>query len=90
LRTTNPIEALFNGRIAVEIMAVPLAQLVRPRDVLAPVVEVGLLFAEPPRPQPVDEHPLPVFGSGGSYTRRTCHGIVDPGCASGCAEQALM
>src|SRR5512132_2698691 len=65
----GPLEIAKLGAIAaselgipVEIMAVRLAQLVRRRDVLAPVVEVGPLFAEPPRPQPVNEHPLPVVG----------------------------
>src|SRR6188472_2846699 len=48
--------------VPVRIMAVPLAQLVGGRDLLAPVIEPSALFAESPRPQSVDKHALPVFG----------------------------
>jgi hypothetical protein len=67
--------------IPVEIMTVPLAQLVRRRDVLAQVVEVGPLFAEPrghSRSTSTRGHSrststrCPSLASGGSYTRRTC------------------
>jgi hypothetical protein len=48
--------------IPVGIMAVPLPQLGGGRDLLAPLVEADPLLAEPPRPEPVDQDPLPVLG----------------------------
>jgi len=47
--------------IPVGFMAVPPSQLTGGRDLLAPLVQAGPLPAEAPRPQPVDEDPLPVF-----------------------------
>jgi hypothetical protein len=48
--------------LPVGIVPVPFSQLGGGRDLFAPVIEAGPLFAEPPRPQSVDEHPLPVVG----------------------------
>jgi len=43
-------------------VAVPLAEPGGGRNVLALLIEMGTLLAEPARPQPVDEHPLAVAG----------------------------
>src|SRR5690349_21261947 len=48
--------------VATGVVSVPLPQLGRGRDLLAPLVETGPLLAEPTRPQPVDEHALTVVG----------------------------
>jgi Major Facilitator Superfamily len=42
---------------AVRVVAVPLAQLVRRRDVFAPLIERRLGLGQPSRPDPVDQHP---------------------------------
>jgi hypothetical protein len=48
--------------LPVGIVPVPFSKLGGGRDLFAPVIEAGPLFAEPPRPQPVDEHSPPVIG----------------------------
>ena len=58
-------------REPVRVVAVPLAQLARRRDVLAPLVEGRLGLGQSPRPDMVDQHPGAVARSGSSYTRRT-------------------
>jgi hypothetical protein len=50
------------------VVLVPLAQLGGRRDILGPLVQVGRVLAQAPRPDPVDEHP-------GAVLRR--RGIVD-------------
>ena len=42
------------------VVAVPLAQLCRRGDLLAPPVEAGLVLGQPSRPDAVDQHPGPV------------------------------
>ena len=44
------------------IVVVPLSQLVRRRNRLAPLVEAGSLLAKTSRPEPVDEDPVSVVG----------------------------
>jgi hypothetical protein len=48
--------------VPVGIVAVPFPQLGGGRDLFAPVVKAGPLLAETPRPEPVDEHSLPIIG----------------------------
>ena len=47
-------------RVALWIMAIPLAQLRGRSNLLAPFVEVGLLLAQPPRPEPIHQHTLAI------------------------------
>lgn len=51
--------AIATGELVVPagVVAVPFAQPGRGRDLLAPLVEMSTLLAEPARPEPVDEHP---------------------------------
>jgi hypothetical protein len=50
------------------VVPVPLAQLGRRCGVLGPLIQVGRVLAQAPRPDPVDEHP-------GAIVRRRC--LVD-------------
>src|SRR5215469_4872929 len=62
------------------VVAVPLAEFVRRRDVPAPFIESGLGLGQPSRPQPVDEDPGAVlrpwlFVDPANLDRSTCHGM---------------
>ena len=45
-------------------MPVPLTELRTRRQILAPLVELGRVRAQAPRPPPVDQYPFPVAGAG--------------------------
>ena len=72
-----PTELLKASRVMPE----PLPELRARGQLLLPVIELGLLARDPTRPQPVDQHAIPVrWGSAGSYARfsRTSMGIQRP------------
>jgi len=57
------IAALEVGE-ALRFVPIPPAQLVARRDVLRPLVEVGVLLLHAARPEPVDEHPVTTVVAG--------------------------
>src|SRR5207249_1518380 len=58
LRMVAPAEVVGPLRV----VAVPAAQLRRRGELAGPALDVGAISGEPPGPEPVDQHPVPIAG----------------------------